>query len=256
MDSAFTKLHEHAPEGLILTRRQLRAAGISDAALDRYVKSGWLRLVGRGAYIRGPSRLVARPLRWQQVAMSLQLAGVAMHVGGPAALALHGYHELMPDAAGEHPVFLFGKGRMPGWFSQAKVRERYHLSRFELLPRAPRAGLLQVPWGPWDWSIWTSAPERALLELLALVPDTVDFELADKVFRAAANLEPAQLNALLGWSRHVRVNRLFLWFADRHSHWWNGALQRERVFTGSGKRQVVAGGRFDSTYQITVPAGM
>ena len=43
-------LHQVAPEGLVVTRKQLLAAGLSGAALDRYVKSGWLHLVGRGAY--------------------------------------------------------------------------------------------------------------------------------------------------------------------------------------------------------------
>lgn len=200
--------------------------------------------------------MLARPLRWQQVVVSAQRCGIDLHAGGPTAMALQGFRELLPDASGGMPVVLYGHGRLPTWFAQVKVREAFRVSRFELLPKAPRAGLVQAPWGPWDWTLWTSAPERALLEMLAMVPDPIGFELVDKVFRAASNLDPAQLNTLLGWSRHVQVNRLFLWFADRHAHWWNAQLQRERIFTGSGKRQVARGGKLDRRYQITVPAGM
>lgn len=245
-------LHQVAPEGLVVTRKQLLAAGLTGAALDRYVKSGWLHLVGRGAYLRGPDKALARPLRWQQLAISLQRAGLPLHVGGPSALALHGFVDAQ---AGEHaPIYLFGKARLPAWTAQVKLRESVLVQRFELLPPRVRAGIVPVQWGPWDWSLWLSTPERALLETMALLPDTVGFATADALFAAAAKLDPTALNALLGWSRHVQVNRLFLWFADRHAHPWNAALDRARIFTGAGKRQVVAGGRLDARYLITVPA--
>lgn len=250
--ASLTLLHQVAPEGLAVTRKQLLAAGLSGAALDRYVKSGWLHLIGRGAYLRGPDKALARPLRWQQLAISLQRAGLPLHVGGPTALTIHGY----PDAAAaERPtIHLFGKARMPAWAAQVKLRETVAVRRFELLPPRVRAGIVPIQWGPWDWSLWISAPERALLETMALLPDTYDFTAADLMFAAAGNLDATALNALLGWSRHVQVNRLFLWFADRHAHPWNAEIDRTRVFTGTGKRQVVAGGRLDARYQITVPA--
>jgi hypothetical protein len=250
--ASLTLLHQVAPEGLAVTRKQLLAAGLTGAALDRYVKSGWLHLVGRGAYLRGPDKALARPLRWQQLAISLQRAGLPLHVGGPSALALHGY----PDgAAEERPVVhLFGKAKLPAWAAQVKLRETVRVQRFELLPRHVRAGLVPIQWGPWDWSMWIAGPERALLETMSLLPHALEFDAADALFEHARDLDATTVNALLGWSRHVQVNRLFLWFADRHAHAWNGAVDRDRVFVGAGKRQVYAGGRFDRTYGITVPA--
>src|SRR5690606_19343563 len=111
-----------------------------------------------------------------------------------------------------------------------------------------------VQWGPWDWSMWISTPERAMLEAVALLPAAATFASADALFDAAHTVDTVALNQLLGWSRHVQVNRLFLWFADRHAKPWNAAIGRSRVFVGAGKRQVVAGGRLDGRYQITVPA--
>ena len=243
-------LHQVAPEGLVVTRRQLLAAGLTGAALDRYVKSGWLKLVGRGAYLRGPDKALERPMRWQQLVISLQRAGLPLHLGGPSALAMHGYD------VGEMRVGveLYGKAKLPAWLLQVRLKEALRIHRFELLPPKVRAGIVPVQWGPWDWSMWISTPERALLETVALLPDATTFPAVDALFRSAANVDAAALNALLGWSRHVQVNRLFLWFADRHAHAWNDAIARDRVFVGSGKRQIVAGGRLDRRYLITVPA--
>lgn len=248
--SSLAKLHQVAPEGLVVTRKQLLAAGLTGAALDRYVKSGWLHVVGRGAYLRGPEQALARPLRWQQLAISLQRAGLPLHVGGATALAMHG----IVDADPEKPTLdLFGKAKLPAWSSQAKVRERVRLQRFQLLSPKVKAGVVPVQWGPWDWVMWIATPERALMEAVALLPDTHGFDDIDAAFARASELDATQLNALLGWSRHVQVNRLFLWFADRHPHSWNEAIQRDRVFVGRGKRQVVPGGRLVAKYGITVP---
>lgn len=244
--ASLTLLHQVAPEGLAVTRKQLLAAGLTGAALDRYVKSGWLHLIGRGAYLRGPDKSLERPLRWQQLVISLQRAGIQLHVGGPTALGGRS-NDSDPNA-----IHLYGKAKLPAWAGHARVRERVIVERFELLPPRVRAGIVPVQWGPWDWTMWLSTPERALLETVALLP-AYDFAACDALFAAARELDVPALNALLGWSRHVQVNRLFLWFADRHAHPWNTAIDRSRVFVGAGKRQVYAGGRLDRTYGITVP---
>ncbi len=244
-------LHQVAPEGLVVTRKQLLAAGLTGAALDRYVKSGWLHLVGRGAYLRGPDQALARPLRWQQLAISLQRAGLPLHVGGPTALALHGW--AVGDA---RTVELFGRAKLPAWVAQVKLRETARVTRFELLPPRVRAGIVPIQWGPWDWSMWIASPERALLESVALLPDAMTFQAVDALFATAHALDVPALTQLLGWSRHVQVNRLFLWFADRHAHPWNAEVDRARVFVGAGKRQVVVGGKLDARYQITVPTDL
>jgi len=69
-------------------------------------------------------------------------------------------------------------------------------------------------------------------------------------------LSPTRLNALLVDCRSVKVKRLFLFFADRHSHAWVRHLDRKRIELGTGKRMLVKGGRFDPKYQITVPGDL
>jgi len=68
-----------------------------------------------------------------------------------------------------------------------------------------------------------------------------------------ANLSPRRMQKLLVGCRSVKVKRLFFFFADRHQHRWLKQLDKSKVDLGSGKRMLVRGGKFDRTYQITVP---
>jgi hypothetical protein len=54
----------------------------------------------------------------------------------------------------------------------------------------------------------------------------------------------------------VKVNRLFLWFAERNDHAWFKRLDLDAINIGSGKRVVAKGGKLDAKYQITVPEGL
>ena len=96
--------------------------------------------------------------------------------------------------------------------------------------------------------------ERATLELLDEVGTDVGFHSADKLFEGLANLRPALLDRLLRQCTSVKAKRLFFFFSDRHGHAWARRLNAEGIDLGSGKRQIVKGGRLDPKYQITVPA--
>ena len=98
-----------------------------------------------------------------------------------------------------------------------------------------------------------SMPERAVLELLAEVPLRGTFEQADALIEGLSSLSPKRLNALLAECRSVKVKRLFMWFAERHHHPWFSRLDIKSLDLGSGKREIVAGGKLDKKYLITVP---
>ena len=53
--------------------------------------------------------------------------------------------------------------------------------------------------------------------------------------------------------RHIKVKRLFFFFATRYDYGWLKHLNRKAYDLGSGKRVVTKGGRLDSEYLITVP---
>ena len=122
------------------------------------------------------------------------------------------------------------------------------------LNQLQHSSLTVLPWGPWDWSLVVSKPERAYLELLNEVPtNIIGFEKADQVMRVAQHFNPELLQSLLHNCVNVKVKRLFFFFADRHGHAWRQHLNPDAFNLGKGKRMLVKGGHFDRCYQITVP---
>ena len=54
-------------------------------------------------------------------------------------------------------------------------------------------------------------------------------------------------------SRAVQTNRVFLFLSHYNDHQWVKRLDESLIELGSGKRQVVAEGRYNEKYKITVP---
>ena len=98
-----------------------------------------------------------------------------------------------------------------------------------------------------------AAPEQAYLEVLADVPDRVSFEHADQLMQGLTSLSPRRLDVLLKGCRHIKVKRLFFFFATRYDYGWLKHLDRKAYDLGSGKRVVARGGKLDGDYLITVP---
>ena len=56
--------------------------------------------------------------------------------------------------------------------------------------------------------------------------------------------------------RSVKVRRLALWFAERHTQPWRERLEPDRIDLGTGNRTLAPKGRLDPTYRITDPRGV
>lgn len=273
-EDRLNQLQHLLPEGLVVDSAWLQEKGYSRALLAKYVRRGWLESPARGAYRRpGP------PLKWQHVVISLQtLLDRPLIVGGRTALELQGYaHYLSPGGPVE--IHLYSSEPPPGWVSKLPIKERLVFHRSGLFAEDPvqgglrnlawdletgkapgadplHASLTRQPWGPWDWPLVLSTPERAILELLDEVPQRETFHQADVLMEGLVNLSPRRLEKLLADCRSIKVKRLFLWFADRHGHAWAARLDRSKVDLGKGKRMLVRGGHLDSKYLITVPEGL
>ena len=98
-----------------------------------------------------------------------------------------------------------------------------------------------------------STLERAVLELLYLVPLRITFEDAAEMLMGLFTLHPARMQGLLEACRLIRIRRLFLFLADYYQLPVLAALDLDRIDLGSGTRQIVAGGRLDRRFRITVP---
>jgi hypothetical protein len=261
------RLQRELPEGALVDTAWLRSHGYSRQLLSHYVHTGWLSQPARGVYRRPRGSL-----NWEQVVISLQaFLGCPLTVGGRTALELHGYAHYLPHR--ERQVHLYGPKSPPGWLKHLPLDLRFHdhndgklFQKHLVGPELERirAGgvgakealglsLTERPWGPWDWKLFLSTPERALLELLDELPKHETFHQVDVLVQGMTNLSPRRLQKLLGDCKSVKVKRLFFFFADRHAHAWLKPLNDQKFDLGTGKRVLVKGGRLDQTYQITVP---
>lgn len=246
--SKLNELFSQWPNGTVVVQRWLKKHGISRQLADRYRTSSWIRKIGRGAYVRFDDK----PKLLGAVYTLQEQLGLPVHVGAKSALEAHGYAHHLP--MGDAPkLHLYGRqGRpLPTWFKkhQWKSKVRFHLAK--LFPNKPDLGLTSKSQG--EYSIRLSSPERAALELLALVPSEESFEGAKLLIEGLMSLRPQLVQELLEACRSVKAKRLFLYMAEKHALPWFGQLNRENIDLGKGKLQVVRKGRFDKKYRVTVP---
>jgi len=265
------QLHDLLGEGLLASTSWLEGHGYSRSLLAKYVAGGWLESPARGVYRRpGP------PLKWQHVVASLQLlAGSFLHVGGRTALVHRGLGHYVRLGDPE-PILLYGPETLPPWVNKLGLNERFFV-RSDAMFSALRArrdeqgnpfdfqgkplvrgglqqmGLSEFTWGAWDWRLWYSCEERAILELLNELPGLLSFEEARLVMEGLATLRPALLQPLLEACSSIKVKRTFLYLAREAGHAWYARLDKSRLDLGKGKRMIVRGGRLDAEFMITVP---
>lgn len=270
-ETKLNQLERDIPEGMVVDAAWLEAKGYSRSLRGQYVQRGWLEQPTRGVYRRPYGTL-----DWQLVVLSLQtLLSVPLVVGGRTAIELQGRgHYLKHD---QDEVHLYGDVRPPAWLARLDlgVAFRTHdaatlfasapstrgLTHVEFDARTRKAksadpvhgSFTSYPLGHWQWPLTISTLERAYLELLGELPGRETFHQADVLMEGLSDLSPRRLQKLLEDCRSIKVKRLFFFFADRHGHAWLKRLDKSRIDLGSGKRQLVKGGRYDATYQITVP---
>jgi hypothetical protein len=256
------------PERFLADSAWLQAQGLSRSSIRDYVDGGWLERIGPRVY-RRPGQVANGLLRWDVVVLSLQqIMHKSLHVGGRTAVELSGYAHYLET--GESPtVYLYGQAA-PSWLAKLPLKAHFELRsdrlfastgtgiemrRFDLRSGETSAETRDAEAkSPWDWSLTMSVPERAILEMMDELPQHESFHQVDVVMEGMTSLRPQLLGKLLKECRSVKVKRLFLWYAERHGHAWLKHLDQSSIDLGHGKRQLVPAGRFDTRYQITLPA--
>jgi hypothetical protein len=225
----------------------LNDIGFSRDLLVKYKNSGWLESFGRGAYIRSGDRVT-----WLGALFTLQAQlGLSVHAGGKTALERKGYAHYLP--ARQKRVFLYGPRGLilPAWFKGDRFGVEFVVTRTNIFPPESREGFTEFQ--EKDFSVRISSPERAMLEMLHLVPLKVGFDEARLVMGNLVTLRPEVVQGLLEACRSVKVKRLFLYMAENQGHAWLSQVDLSKVDLGKGKRMIVSNGRYDAKYQITVP---
>jgi hypothetical protein len=256
-NSLLSQLLQAMPEGVAVPSAWLVERGISPQLVRKYVSSGWLVPLARGAYARPGS-----PVNWQGVVLGLQLlAQRPVHVGGLSALTLQSLAHYLP-LGGELAIHLWTNAaepaRLPAWASAITLPQALLLHNERLFEAgAQREGLTGMPTSVRDWRLTVSVPERAIMEVLSLVDETpASFTHAAELFEGLPALRPALVQRLLEGCRSIKVKRLFLFLATRQGEPWSRKLDIEQAALGSGKRMVTRGGRLDTRFLITVPESL
>lgn len=240
---------------MVATKQWLTGKGISRHFLDNAVKSGKIISITPGLYYRA-----GVPVTWEGVVTSLQtMTDKPVHVGGLTALELSGLaHYLAPPA--KKTILLYSESKLPTWLNKvsAQYEFRSHGTRKIWSPGVMENSkfVRENLWREDLPAFYASTPEKAFLELLMEVPEKISFEHADEIMQGLTNLSPNRLKLLLFGCCHVKVKRLFFWFAKRHKYRWYQKLSVNDFDLGSGKRVVAQGGKLDTDFLITVPESM
>jgi len=244
------QLFKYSQSGMILTLPWLTALGISYKLAWKYTQSKWLEKVGEKAY-----KKINDKVSWAGgiAAIQYQLK-LPVHVGGKTALQLLGRAHFIPiHGISEVHLFAQPNTNIPKWLDEKVFPENtfkvYKTSLFNDNQTSSAIIEREVD----NIKILLANPEKAILEVLYLVPTKQSFEEAFLLMEGLTNLRPDVVQTLLENCNSIKVKRLFLYMAEKSNHHWLPGLDLKKINLGSGKRKIGKGGMFDSKYQLSVP---
>lgn len=250
MSSKLNWLLRNTEPGSIVLQSWLSRNGISPQLAARYNQSDWLIKLRSGVYFRR-----GKEPQWQNAVYCLitQLE-TPIHVAGLTSLAYQGHAHYLTSEKG--PVWLEAPARilMPTWFKELPKGDflGWRFLKSNKLTRSEPSDLIDVEVG--GLTLKMSSQELAAYELLNSVPKFSSFEYVAEAFQGLVNLSPRRVQSVLGRSRSIKTNRLFLFLANYYNHPWVDRLDESEIHLGLGKRQIVKNGKLDKSYLITVPA--
>lgn len=226
---SFKRALAELPRGEPLSSNVLRQHGFSKFHPAWLSRNGWLRRLGRDAYLIPGDELT------RDGALAFLSARIhGFHVGGKTALAWRGIrHSLAAKERlslwGEQPV------RLPAWFT-ARFDARYQVTHLfdDSMPKA--LGLQALPDGRSE--VLVSVPERAVLELLSDVGKTQSLEEAGHLVESLGSLREQVLDELLAHTTRIKVVRLVLTLAENAGLTWASVAQKHSDRLGGGRRWI------------------
>lgn len=189
-------------------------------------------------------------LDWLGALYSLQTqGGYALHAGGRTALSLQGLAHTID--IGRQQVYLYApyKNTPPKWFLGYDWGVDIHITQTTFLPA--EVGL--VSYEIQGFQVRISSPARAIMEYLYHVPATFEWVEAYHIMEHLNSLRPDKVQQLLQHSTSIKVNRLFLYLAQKAGHTWFSHIDLSSVKLGKGKRRMAKQGVYINEWQITVP---
>lgn len=239
----------HIPAGIVLTLKWLKEQGISTKLAWWYVHSNWLERIGEEAY-----KKVGDQVEWAGAVSALQTQlNLSLHVGAKTALQLLGQAHFIP-MQGIKRIQLFTRPgvSIPQWLRNEEAwKVEFKIYKTALFNDEIMTGLVERTVD--GVNLFISSPERAILEVLYLVPKEQPFDEVVSLAESLGQLRPLVVQSLLEQCKSIKVKRLFLHLAERFQHTWLTELNLKKIDLGHGKRVIGSGGHYDPKYQISVP---
>ena len=234
------------PQGTVITTDWLNKQSISRQSVNNYKKSGWLERIGQGAYKRKGDEV-----SWKGALYALQkLQGLSVHVGGRTAIELQGFGHYVKKSSNQVILWKIPEVRLPSWFQEYDWEANLEVRSATLFNReVDEFSQTKVE----NIELTISSAERAILEYLRDVPKDESIDEANYIMEGLSSLRPSVLQTLLEACNSVKAKRLFFYMAEHHNHAWFERLELSSIDLGSGKREIIKGGKLDKKYMIVVP---
>lgn len=231
------------PKNTVITSKYLSSIGISHDLQKRYEKNGWLKRIYLGAYSK-PNETC--DINGAINALQYQLES-SIHIGGLSAL--NNFYGITHNISfnRKQQLFAYRGEKLPKWFKSLYENE-VEIYTTTFLPK--EMGITEYNTG--NFSIKISNLERAVLEMIYLVPDNITPNEAYQIVELLTTVKPKEFQKLLENCSSIKVNRLFLYLADTISHPWFKKLDISKIKLGNGVREITTGGKYNAKYSIII----
>ena len=239
------QLLQRLPSGSLFFSSWMRENGISYELQRRYRDSKWLTTIGAGVM----ARTGENPTIYGALSSLNKQTDKHFYVGGLSALELAGYTHYVPMG---RPIVYVGYPKaewVPSWLKKYDWGVDLLLVSSEYFESA--TGTAPMMQGAFE--ILISTPERAFMECLNLAPRQYNLMDLYYVMEQLTALHPRTIQTLLEQNTSVKMKRLFMYMAEKAGHPWFSDLDLQKIDTGSGKREIVPNGVYNSKYQIVIP---
>lgn len=232
------------PAKTVVTAKQLAAMGVNHVLVSDYEKLGWFKRIANGAYTR-----MQEDANLDGALFALQHGDMpTIHVGGSTALNDY-YGKLHFVKVGvKKQLFTSLSKRVPAWFTKV-YGSGVGVTYTDFLP----SGLGLQERKNDNFMVLVSSMERALFEMLYLVPTKVSVAEAYAIMETVQSVRVHLVQEMLEKCRSVKVKRLFLCFAENAYMQWFSALDLSRVDLGSGVRKIGKKGILYPRYNLVIP---
>lgn len=253
MSSKVIWLVNHTSPGSLVLQQWLAEHDIGYSLTQKYAQSGWLKKLFNGVYYRPGANADVKPTWVDAIDALTNQSHLSVHLAGLSSLAHQGLSHYLPLQAEQIWVGIENKANLPKWFRKFP-NQSWLYSNNSKLSELTDNDITAVSINGKE--IKASSPELAAYEVVDAIKKHISFEHVAELFQGLVNLSPRKLQSLLSRSSAVQTNRIFLFLSHYYGHQWAKRLDESYIELGSGKRQVVAHGRYDERYQITVPESL